>query len=154
LVAYAYRNTVNDATGYTPQFLMTGREMCSPDVDFLKELPLEQYHQKVSDMALVMRHLWEHVGSRVIKNVDKLNKVPVERLEFKPYKVGDFFYSRMVPRRFWKNKWEKHRHSLCVKLQFRYTGPYIITQVHSDVLYSALIHGRERRVHAINMKPV
>ena len=38
------------------------------------------------------------------------------------------------------------------KLQLRYSGPYILKKKIIDVVYEALMHGKNVKVHAINMK--
>lgn len=153
LVAYAYRNIVNDATGYTPYCMMHGCEMANPDEDHVKSLDVSQFHSTVQRMQEVMAHIWSSVGTRVVKNSEMANIRPVERLQYKPYKEGDFFFLRTVPKRMYKNKNEKRQYKLASKLQYRYTGPYIVTKVVMPVLFDALIHGKTRRVHALAMKP-
>jgi hypothetical protein len=153
LVAQAFNNTVNDATGMTPFFLMFGHEMNMASEDHVDEMEVEDFHETVRRHKEVQQWCWWYVGNRVVKNVDKFNKVPVERLQFKPYKHGDFFYLRVVPKRVYKSEKDEKAHQISSKLQFRYTGPYMIHDVISTVLYSSYIHGKLKRVHAINMKP-
>jgi hypothetical protein len=82
-----------------------------------------------------------------------MNRPPLERLEFKPYEVGDFFYLRVVPKSTYKSKDEEEALKLSAKLQFRYCGPYMVTEVVLPILYKANIHGVVTTVHAVNMKP-
>ena len=153
IIAYHYNTTVNDATGYTPFFLMYGREANSGDEEYeRKPLPggLPSY---VDRMQRALNFTWEYVSNRVTDNVKTYNAVPTKRLVFKPYKVGDWFFRKTIPKKYYKLKGDKKRHSLSSKLLFRYSGPYIITKVLNPVLYEAVIHGRRnQRVHAINMK--
>ena len=100
-----------------------------------------------------MRTTWENVSWKFIKNVDEYNKIPREPLQFEPYDVGDYFMLRRHPKRHVLNLKTRARNKLTAKLQFRWVGPYRITKVISPVLYDALIHGKEVRVHAVNMKP-
>ena len=85
-----------------------------------------------------------------------MNKLTRVRQVFKPFCVGDFFFLKVIPRRFAKRS--KHRrtdeelHKLSSKLQYRYAGPYSVTKVISDVLYEAIVNGKLRRVHALSMK--
>ncbi len=73
--------------------------------------------------------------------------------EFREYIVGDWFYRKRHPVRAFKNDGEKELFKVTMKLQPRYDGPYQITGKINAVLYSAVIEGREIRVHAVNMKP-
>ena len=142
---------MNDATGYTPHFLLYGREANHADESHLKNLPsnLSEYAERLKQ---VLEWTWDHVSDKVVRNVDVMNRVPAKRLPFVPYKVNEFFYYRKVPRRFYINKSEKKRYHISSKLQYRYTGPYRIVEVISPVLYLADIHGIQRRVHALNMR--
>ena len=104
-------------------------------------------------MQQALNFTWEYVARRVTDHVKTYNAVPVRRLQFKPYKVGDWVYRKIIPKSFYKVKGDKKKHSLSAKLLFRYAGPYIITRVINPVLYEALIHGRRnQKVHAINLK--
>lgn len=151
-VAGQYRATVNDATGYTPNFLLYGREVSWPNeehvTDFVIDKNVHTYAQGLRD---VLATHWTNVAERVVTNVDRMNTPPRERLPFVPYKIGDFFYYIRVPRRFYKDI-DNEKYKLSTKLQFRYTGPYQIRRVISPVTYEADINGHPVVVHAINMK--
>ena len=114
---------------------------------------MEDFHEKVRRMKEVQQWCWVYAGTRVEKNQEGYNRVPVEKLEFVPYEVGDFFYTRVVPKRVPKSKKAEERIILSAKLQFRYAGPYVIKEKLSPIVYRAIIHNKERVVHALNMKP-
>jgi hypothetical protein len=150
-IQYFYNSTVNEATGYTPFFLWHGYEVQSPT---------EQHcvNYKSTDLAVTaysdsMQLLWHYIGVSNSEITETYNRQPAKKLEFKPYTAGDFFYYRTIPRRFFKDLKEKKKVKLSSKLQFRFSGPYIIQKVISPVLYEANIHNTVKRVHAINMKP-
>jgi hypothetical protein len=154
MVAQAYRTTRNDATGFTPYFLMHGREMSVPD-----EIHMEPLSQKKEDfaeytlrLAETLQFIWNYVGQRVTDNVDAYNRRPKEPLQFKPYQVGDYFMMKRVPKAYLRGK-KKQVFKLTYKLQERWTGPFRIVKVISPILYDADIHGVVKRVHAVNMKP-
>jgi hypothetical protein len=152
LVAQAYNTTVNDATGMTPFFLMFGREMHMASEQHLEQMEVAEFHEMVRRTKEVQQWCWHYAGTRVSKNTVKFNRAPVERLPFKPYERGDYFYLRVVPKRVYKNELEERAHQISAKLQFRYTGPYRVHEQLSPVLYTAYIHGALKRCHAINMK--
>eukprot|EP01034_Spumella_vulgaris_P022164 gene22164-28272_t len=153
LVAQAYNTTCNSATGFSPYFLMFGREMNMASEGHLEQMEVEDFHEMVRRTKEVQEWCWHYAGNKVSDNTVKFNRVPLERLPFKPYEAGDFFYLRVVPKRLYKNEMEEKAHQISAKLQFRYTGPYMVHEQLSPVLYSAYIHGKLKRCHAINMKP-
>jgi transposase InsO family protein len=100
LIGQQYRSTVNDATGYTPFYLLHGREMRqagSPDI--LSPIA-PNLHEYADSLAKVLKHTWDYVSEKVVKNVEVMNQVPRKKLPFVPYQVGDYFYLKQVPRRF------------------------------------------------------
>lgn len=150
-IAYMHNTTVSYATGYTPYMLLHGREAAGVDVDhFDKVIAASEF---VENVRTVMQYIWEHVGMETMKKVDVYNRRPVAPLQFKKYKVGEFFYHKKVPRRFYKDDAEDARYKLASKLQFIYSGPFVILKEISPVVYEAMIHGEVKRVHAINMNP-
>jgi hypothetical protein len=152
LVAQAYNVEINTSTGFTPYFLMFGREMNMASEEHLEQLEVEDFHEMVRRTKEVQAWCWHYAAHKVSNNTVKFNRVPLERLPFKPYEAGDYFYLRVVPKRLYKNELEEKAHQVSAKLQFRYTGPYMVHEQLSPVLYSAYIHGKLKRCHAINMK--
>jgi hypothetical protein len=154
MVAHAYRTTRNEATGFTPFFLMHGREMAQSD-----EIHIDSLDQKMESLegyslrlAETLKFIWNYVGQRVTDNVDTYNRRPKEPLQFKPYRAGDYFMLRRVPKAYLRGK-KRQVFKLTYKLQDRWTGPFRVVKVISDILYDADIHGVIKRVHAVNMKP-
>jgi hypothetical protein len=155
IIAGAYRMTVNEATGYSPFYLIYGREAEMPAGDFVENqldenADLQEY---VQGLVRVMSHTWEHVSHKFITNVDQYNKRPKEPQLFVPYAAGDYFMKKKQPKRSYIDLKTRERGKITAKLQFRWTGPYRVIRAISPVLYDSMIHGRETRVHAINMKP-
>ncbi len=153
LVAQAYNTTINSATGMTPYFLMYGREMNMASEEHTASVNVEDFHDMISRVKEIQQWYWAYAGSRVVKNSENTNRVPAERLAYKPYQVGDFFYHRVVPQRGHKNENEEKMQKISSKLQFRYVGPYMVDEVVSPIVYRTTVHGKTKRVHAINMKP-
>ena len=148
-----YRGTVCEQTGHTPNFLMFGRELPSPSEEHISTPLTGKVSEYVKNLQETLQFCWEKAGEQVVNNVSKYNAVPKERLIFKPYEVGQWFFIRRIPKRFFKSKGDKKAHHLVAKLQMRYCGPYRITKVINPVLYEADIHNTIKRVHAVNMKP-
>jgi len=152
VVANCYNSTVNDATGFTPFFLLHGREASMPDEDYIRA------RQSVNEYAATLRKAllltWEANSERVLRNTAVFNRRPVRPLKFRPFRVGEYFMLRRVPHRFYRSKKHEEKVKISQALQCRYTGPYMVTEVISPVLYGTTIHGRRLRVHAGKMKHV
>jgi hypothetical protein len=148
----SYNTTVNDATGLTPFSLLFGHECPQPNEDHLRDTQMtpSEYAEGLRDTLI---WTWEHTSDRINRNSDNFNRIPRTRLQFQPYSIGDFFFLRRIPRRFYSNKRTNTKHLLSSKLQPRWTGPYRILEVLSPILYRADIHNHVKTVHAINMKP-
>ena len=116
-------------------------------------------HSQVSEygerFAEVMHWVWNNNGERVVSNSKEVldKQHPKTHLIFKEYQVGDFFYLKRIPKRFYIDEKDEIRYKLNAKLQYRWTGPYIVTKKVSPVLYESDIHNKKKMVHAINMRP-
>lgn len=146
VIAFAYRTTVNTATGYTPFYLLYGREASSPTTDHYDnaDITIAEYSQNLRDSLV---EVWESVSKEIVAQAGKYNDKPKSFIQFRPYTVGELFYlSNSVKKRFFKDL------KLSRSLQYRYSGPYRVTEVLSPILYEADIHNKLRIVHAINMK--
>jgi len=148
VVAFAYRCTINSATGYTPFYMLYGREPTAPTLDQLQSMDIS-----ISDYTKNLRSAlvdtWESLSTRLVEDAIKThapNKIR-RPIQFKTYVLGELFYlSNYVKKRFYKDA------KINRSLQLRYSGPYKITKVFSPVLYQADIHKKLKVVHAINMK--
>jgi hypothetical protein len=120
--------------------------------DKLQEAGLGPYGEHFGE---VMEWVWKNIGEKVVQNskVMKALQHPKTHLTFKEYEIGEFFFHRRIAKRFYKDAWDEKVHKLNAKLQYRWTGPYIITNKVSPVLYEADIHDVKKMVHAINMRP-
>ena len=123
----AYRSSVHESTGETPNLLMLGRQVevpldvvtkPTPDVE-----PLETEYAQALQERLASAHeaARRHLGlaaERQKRNYDK-------RVSSKPFKVGDSIWLHSIKRRKGRNP----------KLDCPWEGPYLVVSVLSDVTY-------------------
>ena len=142
---------VNDSTGYTPNYLMLGRELPAPDDNYIeKKKPMFN----IREFREMMEMVWEEVAKKVTENVETYNRQVREPRKFQPYMVDSFVYVKRIPKQSYKSKKDEEHYVNSSKLQHRYAGPFLVVQKNSDVSYVLDIHGKRRTMHAINMKPV
>ena len=156
VIQFAYMTTVSTRTGYTPFFLLHGREASQPHETwigaFAKIASIPEY---IKRLVTCLQVAWQYAGEAKEKQVDTMNKVPVKRMKFVEYEVGDRFYLGQHPSAMYQDYADPKRtkQRIAPKLQFRWVGPYTITRKFSPVLYEAAINGELRAVHALQMKP-
>jgi hypothetical protein len=117
-VLSAYRSSVQESTGYTPNFLMFGRETNSP-LDLMLGRPENQpprYIDFVEDRATKMETAYEltrqHLRTAALRNKHYFDA----RVKPRSFKVGQWVWL-YIPRR---------RMGLSPKWQRLYTGPYLV----------------------------
>ena len=145
-VGMAIRSTVNRQTGFTPNFLMLGREVMQPiDLMLRQELP------DVDDRtpgSYAMRHkeamgLAHRIARENLQQSQRRQKRDYDvRLEQRKYSVGDavFRYNRSIV--LGQSK----------KLQPIWTGPWVVEEVLSSVLYRIANRKRSMVAHHDSMK--
>jgi hypothetical protein len=120
----------------------------------------------VIQLANALQIGWDLAGLRKPDEVAEFNKISRPKLPFKEYQVGQRFYLRSVPAATasadplitphpkdpTKTKSKAQKVNICSALQHRWTGPYKIHKKFSPAVYSAIINGVERTVHASHMK--
>ena len=155
-IQFAYMTTVNSQTGFTPFFLLYGREASQPHETWIgafgKVPTLTEY---VRNLVISLQSAWEYVAMQKPKEVQKMNQIPVRRLKFIEYEIGDRFFLGQVPATEYQHYADPKRTKIKLKpkMQIRYVGPYTVTKRFSPVLYEAQINGEARTVHALQMKP-
>ena len=146
-VMLAYRSSVQETTGYTPHFLLTGREVSLP-IDIMFGRAAEEpcswsdYINRIRDRLQTVYEIVRHTT----KSQQKRQKSNYERrLHGTPYKVGDVVWL-YVPHT---------RHGQTSKLYKPWQGPYKAINKISDVTYRIQsVTGRKRQVvHFNRLKP-
>ena len=169
-VAYAYNTTVCVSTGYTPFFMVYGREarqLCNEWIDSYMTT-VKDPHKYVVQLANALQLGWDIAACQKPMDVDEWNKQTRTPLPFKDLDVGARFFLRHVPKpkapttstnKKLATDDTDNENSAVTKikiaksLQHRWTGPYIITKKFSKILYETIINGLPRVVHILNMKP-
>ena len=159
LVQMRYNSTVNQATGFSPYFMMNGREMPTPahdhiqsTYDSIKNVEVEGYF---GNLILAMMLIWEAVGEEILSKTEHYNKtIGIDvASDMKSYEEGQYVFMRQIPRRFYKDSKENVKYHINFKLQpIRWTGPYRILEKVSPVLYVLDFHNVKRKIHIIHLK--
>ena len=143
----AYRSSVHESTGSTPNELMLGREIEVP-LDAITEFspdtpsPVTDYaqalHQRLATAHECARQKLKKAAVRQKRNYDK-------KMAGKPFQAGDSVWLHQVRRKKGRNP----------KLDCPWEGPYLVTAALSDVVYRIQKSQRAKPkvVHSDRLKP-
>ena len=95
MCAYQFNTIVNTQTGYTPFFMMYGRESRLVPEHWIEKYAEERSMNATSRTAKVTQILanaWRIAGSKKTEEVSRFNRIPIARLPFVEFEVGDQFY--------------------------------------------------------------
>jgi hypothetical protein len=161
-VQLMYNTTVSSATQFTPFFLMFGRECklaCGELLTAIQQLPVGRAAQDdvevyVNKLTLSLECAWEYAVGRAEKNFHRFNAVPKYKRKFREYAAGDQFMRERRPVYEFKSADDEIKYHINAKLQARFDGPHRVIRKLSPILYDVEIEGEEKRISAVNMKPL
>ena len=145
-VSMAYRATPQESTGFSPNFLMYGRELYMP-VDVMLSMPPgeqrtpEQYAGKLQKQ---LQYAYELTRGSLKRSAERQARL-YNRAKFgEEMKVGDIVW--------YANKLRKK--GVSPKLQPKWKGPCLIVRMHNEVLAEVQISSRKSTtVHTDLLKP-
>lgn len=170
-VQLMYNTTVNSVTGYTPYYLMFGRECNMPNmgglmtrrgdrlsasegeeaVGRLEQTVYEQWEEGLLD---ALQTAWTFTTERACQNASRGNRTGQSSgRAFREYEPGDQCYRKRNRVRTFKSVQDKETYKINMKLQSRFEGPYTVKRKINAVVYEVDIDGETKRIHAVNMKP-
>jgi hypothetical protein len=156
-VNLAYNTTVNSQTGFTPFFMMFGREAILPSENWMKTFrEISSTEDYIKKLVTSLTHVWEKAALNKPKEIKRMTDAQEKyrrHLQYVEYKVGDYAMVSKTPKQSMRSWIDKTKRKLSAKLQPRYSGPYLITGRRSPVVFLLQIDGREKITHAVNMKP-
>jgi transposase InsO family protein len=143
----AYRATVNESTGFTPNMLMLGKEVRMPGevIYGTKDQPLTSYGAYIDNL----RSHFQKAHMLARKHQDNSTKRQKDTFDGKTllnkYQPGDLVWYLA----------EVRKEGICPKLQNPYRGPCVITKKLNDLDYGIQldVKGTERVVHHNKLKP-
>ena len=135
LAMLAYRSSVQESTGETPSMMMLGREITLP-VDVMVTSPPST--QKEGDFACNLREKLQdvHEAARV-------------KLKLAAQKQARSYDRNTVLRSFEMGDWvwlhgSQRKRGVCPKFVFKWSGPYLVVNKLSDVVYRIQLSSRSR----------
>jgi hypothetical protein len=145
----AYRATVNETTGYSPNFLVFGREVAAP-IDILmgqppNSQPLQSVNDFVDERLNAARISYKIVREQLHKAAERQKHYYDLRVKKTSYHVGDQVWLWKMRRKTGRKlKWER-----C------YTGPYLVMEQIGPVNYRVRRSNRTNPiiVHVDKLKP-
>ena len=147
-ICMAYNTSVHPTTGFTPFFLMFGRQAKLP-VDLMygtpepEALPPSQY---AATLKAAMSEAYNKVRAKTARQLKHQSDVYNQKVHGKPYKVGDHVWVLFPQTPRGKSK----------KLYRPWSGPFVVVKKLSDVTYRVQEAKNRRRrlvIHFNRLKP-
>ena len=123
-VMMAYRSSVNETTGYTPNMMMLGREVTVPlDIQFANPLDNKQFQSEfASNLQYLMEHAHELAKVHIQSEMRRQKRYHDNKLFWERFSIGDevfVFFHRNQPGK-------------SPKFTCYWHGPYVVTEKYSD----------------------
>ena len=147
-ICFAYNTSQQESTGFTPFYLMFGRQARIP-LDIMYQTPVAEA-RNVSQYIWTLRKSMQDAYALARDNLQtasyRQKELYDEKIHGKPYKVGDlvWLHNPAMPR------------GQARKLYCPWTGPYKVVKILSKVVYRIQdTRGRRRRkvIHFNRLKP-
>ena len=141
LLTSAYRSTVHPSTGFTPNFLMFGREVTTPaDIMFprpaaMKSMETDEYAQ---ELRVRLEECYDLARDQLKKSAERQQKEHDTRIVQNQYQPGQLVYKR------------HHNHK---KFEIPWVGPYVVMEMLSDCLYRVADKRKTYVLHHDLLKP-
>ena len=146
LLTMAYRGTPHESTGFSPNFMVYGRELFMP-IDVMMGLPESSGEDELDYVQSLRRRLEEaYEVAREHLKVDAIRQKRYYdvRANEKPYEPGDLVWTANKSRK-------KGR---CPKLQMRWLGPFVVLKRLNDVTYQVKMSEKDVKIiHYDLLKP-
>ena len=136
-IASAYRSTPQESTGFTPNMLMFGRELCMPaEIVFG---PGSSSHDTVSSYGIYIEEIREKLNrahtitrEHLQKSAERNKAVYNSKVLVNKYLPGDIVWILN----------EKNEVGVCSKLQPVYHGPCVVLNKFSDLVFQVQVDAR------------
>ena len=130
-ISMSYNMTVNSQTGYTPFFMIYGREATMPSEAWLTNYAHgKEGTDYVDNLVKVLTQVWSEATVSKKDEIKKIQKdqKPTTYREFSLYEVGDYAMVESLPKLSAVGWVDYRKKKLTQKLQSRFSGPYRITK--------------------------
>ena len=139
ILTAAYRSTVHTATGFTPNFLMLGRETTTPvDIVFPRVGSGQDLPEYVESLQARFAECYSLARSHLKAAAEQQRKFHDTRVSQRMYKVGDAVLKQV------------HR---TTKFGLSWLGPFLVKQVINDALYEITDKKKSGVIHHDRLKP-
>ena len=146
-ISMAYRATVQESSGFSPNFLMFGRELAMP-VDLMYPLDQETHSESTYDYVKKLReklhYAYELSRNCLRKSTERQRRLYNERVFGEKVKVGDLVWVMNKERKRGKTP----------KLQPKWKGPCFVSHAYNDVVVAVHLNPRKcLNLHVDLLKP-
>lgn len=150
LLTSAYRSTIHETTGFSPNFLMLGREVRTPIEIALgvdkPDINDRDYHEYAANIVSTMKEAYNLTREHLASQTQRQKRDYDARLSVNTYRPGDLVYYLDTTR----------KKGLSPKLKSAFwVGPCVVTRKMSDLVFEikAQQQGKVKVLHHDRLKP-